>query len=135
MRRFRPGQNLPPIRPDRLLARATFNGQVIASSGDTVVVEANHRFPPDLLRWEHFTESDTTSVCPWKGTAGHFTVEADGKSDRDAAWINRTPKGAAATSRTTSRSGAEWSSPQPPEDRRAGNGCADRARCHLDWRE
>jgi len=75
--------------------QATFNGQVIASSADTIVVESNHYFPPDSLRWEHFTGSGTTSVCPWKGTAGYFTVEAGGKTDRDAAWIYREPKDAA----------------------------------------
>jgi uncharacterized protein (DUF427 family) len=76
--------------------QATFNGQVIASSDKTVVVEGNHYFPPDSVRWQHFTETDTSSVCPWKGTAGYFTVEADGKTDPDAAWIYREPKDAAA---------------------------------------
>ncbi len=75
--------------------KATWNGAVLAESGDTVVVEANHYFPADALNRGHFEESDTTSYCPWKGTANYFHVVVDGETNRDAAWIYRTPKDAA----------------------------------------
>ena len=75
--------------------KATWNGAVLAQSGDTVVVEGNHYFPAGALDRAHFEESDTTSFCPWKGTANYYHVVVDGETNRDAAWIYRTPKDAA----------------------------------------
>src|SRR5205823_5232768 len=49
--------------------KATWNGAVLAESDDTVVVEGNHYFPPDSIKREHLRESETHTVCPWKGTA------------------------------------------------------------------
>ena len=54
--------------------RATWNGAVLAQSDDTVVVEGNHYFPREALDERLFTESDTHTVCPWKGTASYLTV-------------------------------------------------------------
>ena len=51
--------------------KAVWNDQVIAESDDTVVVEGNHYFPANSLKREFFSDSDTTSVCPWKGTASY----------------------------------------------------------------
>ena len=72
--------------------RAVWNGAVIAESDETVVVEGNHYFPPESLNRDHLRESDHTSVCPWKGTAGYFDVIAGGESNPNAAWIYREPK-------------------------------------------
>ena len=49
------------------MATATWNGKVIASSEDTVVVEGNHYFPIDSVSEGVLTPTDTQSVCPWKG--------------------------------------------------------------------
>lgn len=75
--------------------RATWNGQVIAESDQTVVVEGNHYFPPESVRREFLRDSDTTTVCSWKGTANYFSLEVDGQTNRDAAWYYREPKSAA----------------------------------------
>ncbi|QTN19520.1 DUF427 domain-containing protein [Brevundimonas sp. AJA228-03] len=75
---------------------ATWNGQIIAQSDDTVVVENNHYFPRDAVRAEYLTPSTTTSVCPWKGTASYHSLVVDGKENRDAAWFYPTPRSAAA---------------------------------------
>ncbi|MEM0961375.1 MAG: DUF427 domain-containing protein [Bacteroidota bacterium] len=75
--------------------KATWNGSVIAESDDTVVVEGNHYFPPDALNRDHLEDSDHTTVCPWKGTAGYFDVVVDGERNPNAAWIYRDPKDAA----------------------------------------
>lgn len=77
------------------MARATYRGVVIAESDDTVVVEGNHYFPRASVRDEHLRDSTTTTVCPWKGTAHYFSVEADGRVARDAAWYYPSPKPAA----------------------------------------
>ena len=75
--------------------RATWNGAVLARSDDTVVVEGNHYFPRESLDASLFTESDTHTVCPWKGTASYFTVVVDGRENVDAAWYYPEPKDAA----------------------------------------
>ncbi|MDE0776753.1 MAG: DUF427 domain-containing protein [Nocardioides sp.] len=76
--------------------RAIWNGTVIASSDDTVVVEGNHYFPADSVDRSLLRDSSTTSVCPWKGTASYYSLEVDGRTNTDAAWFYPTPKDAAA---------------------------------------
>ena len=77
------------------MATATWNGTVIASSDDTVVVEGNHYFPREAVSAE-LVDSDTHSVCPWKGTASYFSVKVDDDVNPDAAWYYPQPKDAAA---------------------------------------
>ena len=57
----------------------------------------NHYFPPDSLVAEHFSKSDTTTVCGWKGTANYYNVTAGGESKSDAAWYTRTSHARIAT--------------------------------------
>ena len=75
--------------------KAIWNGAVLAESDDTVVVEGNHYFPPDSISREHFRESETHTVCPWKGTASYYDVVVGGDVNRDAAWYYPQPKDAA----------------------------------------
>ena len=76
--------------------KAIWNGQVLADSNETVVVEGNHYFPPSSLHQQFFKPSATTTVCPWKGTASYYDVVVDGKVNKDAAWLYPEPKSAAA---------------------------------------
>ena len=66
--------------------KALWNGQVLAESEDTVVIENNHYFPPESINEDYFIESDSKSVCPWKGEASYYTIKVDGKENKDAAW-------------------------------------------------
>ena len=75
--------------------KATWNGQIIARSSDTVVVEGNHYFPLESVRQEFLRPSDTHTVCPWKGTASYYTLEVGGARNPDAAWFYPEPKDAA----------------------------------------
>jgi len=75
--------------------KAMFNGQVVAQSDDTVIVEGNHYFPAEALKQEYFTESDMNSVCPWKGTASYKSLLVDGVENKNAAWFYPEPKEAA----------------------------------------
>lgn len=68
------------------MKRASWNGQVIAESEKTIVIEGNHYFPPETIKKEFFKESTTHTVCPWKGTASYYSLEVDGKTNQDAAW-------------------------------------------------
>ena len=65
--------------------KAIWNGEIIAESDDTVVVEGNHYFPADSTRPVHLRPSATTTVCPWKGTAHYYDVVVDEQVNRDAA--------------------------------------------------
>jgi uncharacterized protein (DUF427 family) len=77
------------------MAKATWNGMVLAESDATIIVEGNHYFPPDSVNREYFSESATHTTCPWKGLASYFTVTVNGKSNPDAAWYYPVPKDAA----------------------------------------
>ena len=77
------------------MATATWNGVTIAESTETVVVENNHYFPIESVRADVLRPSDTTSVCPWKGTASYQTLEVGGQTNPDALWYYPEPKDAA----------------------------------------
>jgi uncharacterized protein (DUF427 family) len=76
--------------------KAIWNGAVVAESEDTVIVEGNHYFPADALDTRLISDSDTTTVCPWKGTAHYYHLTVDGETNADAAWFYPEPKEAAA---------------------------------------
>lgn len=48
------------------MPRATWNGQTLAESDETIVVEGNHYFPPESVNRELLEPSEKTSWCPWK---------------------------------------------------------------------
>ena len=75
--------------------KAIWNNALLAESDDLVVVEGNPYIPLSSLNKEYFVESPTTSVCPWKGTAKYYTIQVDGKENKDAAWFYPDPKPAA----------------------------------------
>ena len=75
--------------------RASWNNVVVAESDDIVEVEGNAYFPAGSIKSEYFSKTDTSSVCPWKGTASYYTLTVDGESNPDAAWFYPQPKDAA----------------------------------------
>ncbi|GAA1348450.1 DUF427 domain-containing protein [Arthrobacter roseus] len=74
------------------MARAMWNGAVIAESEDVVVVEGNSYFPMDAVDQRYFKDSDMYSVCPWKDKASYRTLEVNGQQNTDAAWFYPEPK-------------------------------------------
>ncbi|MFN2504501.1 MAG: DUF427 domain-containing protein [Acidimicrobiales bacterium] len=78
------------------MAQAVWKKIVLADSDATVVVEGNHYFPPEPVRWDHLEASDKRSVCPWKGSASYYDVVVDGAVNRNAAWLYPRPSPAAA---------------------------------------
>ncbi len=68
------------------MAKAIWNGAVLAESVQFEIVEGNVYFPPSALKREYFRPSDTHTTCPWKGVASYYHVEVDGETNRDAAW-------------------------------------------------
>ena len=71
--------------------KAMFNGVTIADSDDTIVVEGDHYFPPDSVRWEHLSASRSRSVCPWKGVSAYYDVNTPHGDARSGAWSYRRP--------------------------------------------
>lgn len=74
------------------MAKAIWNGVVLAESDKTLIVEGNHYFPPESVNKDVFKESTTHTTCPWKGLASYYTVVVDGKENKDAAWFYPEPK-------------------------------------------
>ncbi len=79
------------------MPKATWNGAVIAEaeSANVQIVEGNVYFPPETVNRAFFKDSQTHTVCPWKGTASYFDVVVDGKTNKDAAWYYPDTKDAA----------------------------------------
>ena len=68
------------------VARAIWNGVVLAQTRRPLVVEGNVYFPPEDVRTEHLARTRAWSVCPWKGLARYYTVRAGGLENPNAAW-------------------------------------------------
>lgn len=77
------------------MVEARWNGAVIASSDETVVVEGNHYFPVASVDASLLHPSPTTTICPWKGEAHYYNIQIGGATNKDAAWYYPEPKAAA----------------------------------------
>lgn len=77
------------------MPKAIWNGQVIAESDQTTVLEGNHYFPQDSVKSEFLRPSSTHTTCNWKGEASYHDIVVDGQTNKDAAWYYPTPKDAA----------------------------------------
>ncbi len=77
------------------MAKAIWNGAVIAESDHTELVEGNHYFPADTVNKEYLKQSEHHTICSWKGQASYYTIVVDGQENRDAAWYYPSPKPAA----------------------------------------
>jgi uncharacterized protein (DUF427 family) len=77
------------------MAKAIWNGVVIAETDKTKIVEGNHYFPPEAINREYFVETETHTTCPWKGVASYYTIQVEGQQNKDAAWYYPNPKDAA----------------------------------------
>ncbi|MGI9584963.1 MAG: DUF427 domain-containing protein [Acidimicrobiia bacterium] len=77
------------------MAEATWNGQVIAQSDATIMVEGNHYFPPEAVDPKFLESSTAETFCPWKGSASYYDVVVDGEVAQGAAWYYADPKPAA----------------------------------------
>jgi len=78
------------------MTEARWNGKLIARSDDIVIVEGNAYFPLAAVDRSLLVPSETTSVCPWKGTANYYSLKVDEAENKDAVWYYADPKPAAA---------------------------------------
>jgi uncharacterized protein (DUF427 family) len=72
--------------------RAVWKDTVLAETDDVVTVEGNLYFPASSLRQEYVSDSDTHTLCPWKGTASYYSVTVEGQKNADAVWYYPDPK-------------------------------------------
>lgn len=75
--------------------KAVWNGTVLATSDNTIVVEGNHYFPADSVNREYFRESTHHTTCPWKGSASYYDIVVGDQENKNAAWYYPEPKSAA----------------------------------------
>jgi uncharacterized protein (DUF427 family) len=75
--------------------RVTFNGEVIAESGDALVLEEGkyapvYYLPRKDVKMERLIRTSHSTHCPHKGDATYFSV-ANGRTARNAVWSYEQP--------------------------------------------
>ena len=78
------------------MAKAIWNGVVLAESDDVKRVEGNTYFPADSVKMQYFEPSDRHTTCPWKGEASYYNVAVKGQKKSNLAWYYPNPKPEAA---------------------------------------
>jgi len=100
------------------MARAIWNGRVIAESDRILEVDGTVYFPESSLKREYFRSSTTTSTDPATGQKRYMTVVIDGQDNQDAAWYYPDPKPAA---RKVKGYVAFWRGVEVEKDKGVGN--------------
>ena len=79
------------------MLKATWNGAVLAQAeaDEIELVEGNVYFPPEKVDKTLLRDSQTHTVCAWKGTASYYDVVVNGDVNKDAAWYYPATKPAA----------------------------------------
>ncbi len=71
--------------------KAVWNGQILAQSNKTFLVEGNYYFPPDSVNTDFLKPSEHHTVCAWKGTASYFDIVVGESTNKQAAWYYPNP--------------------------------------------
>ncbi len=76
--------------------RTQLGGVVVAESDACLIVkESDHQdqlyFPISDVAWEHFTETDLHTVCPFKGEADYWSLTVGDQTEENVVWAYRQP--------------------------------------------
>ena len=77
------------------MAKASWDGIVIAESDKYEFLEGNVYFPPESVKTEYLKDVGTDYECPWKGHSDYYDIVIGDKVNSDAAWSYPNPKPAA----------------------------------------
>lgn len=76
--------------------QVAINGELVADSNDVIrLAEDRHPvryyFPRWDVKMDKMTRTETTSECPFKGTAHYFTLTVNGNDLEDVVWTYESP--------------------------------------------
>ncbi|MCK5028463.1 MAG: DUF427 domain-containing protein [Bacteroidales bacterium] len=73
------------------MIKAIYNGNIIAESNETIIVEGNHYFPLGSINKDFLEKSDLKTTCPWKGVASYYSLNIKGEILNDMVWYYPEP--------------------------------------------
>lgn len=92
-----PGPDHPiTIGPAPQRVRVHFNGRVVADSRQALVLQ-EASYPPVFYipaadaEMALYRRTDHASHCPYKGDAGYYSLEVDGRRAENAVWVYEQP--------------------------------------------
>jgi uncharacterized protein (DUF427 family) len=76
--------------------KVSVDGVMLAESSNPLLLlettlRTRYYLPPTSVNWEYLVQSETATLCPYKGRANYYHVKVNGKVHRDMVWYYRYP--------------------------------------------